>query len=223
MPADENTIYAIASASKAFIATAVCILCDEGKCDLDKPVKAYLPDFEMYDSYMTEHLTVRDALGHRSGLPRHDIMWLNDRDITIYDVVHRLRYLPPAFEPRARMHYQNLMFTLATVLTEKLSGQRWQDFVTERILKPLGMTRTYLNASDYRGKVPNQAEPYQYRGGQLERMAYNDISHLGSCGCISSTVHDLDRWARLQLGRGQFEGKRVFSEKMADQLHYARR
>ena len=85
------------------------------------------------------------------------------------------------------------------------------------------MTRTYLNASDYRGKVPNQAEPYQYRGGQLERMAYNDISHLGSCGCISSTVHDLDRWARLQLGRGQFEGKRVFSEKMADQLHYARR
>ena len=219
VPADENTIYAIASASKAFIATAVCILCDEGKCDLDKPVKTYLPDFEMYGSYMTEHLTVRDALGHRSGLPRHDIMWLNDRDITIYDVVHRLRYLPPAFEPRARMHYQNLMFTLATVLTEKLSGQRWQDFVTERILKPLGMTRTYLNASDYRGKVPNQAEPYQYRGGQLERMAYNDISHLGSCGCISSTVHDLDRWARLQLGRGQFEGKRVFSEKMADQLH----
>ena len=111
LPADENTIYAIASASKAFIATALCILCDDGKLDLDKPVKTYLPDFEMYDPYMTTHLTVRDALGHRSGLPRHDIMWLNDRDVTIYDIVHRLRYLPPAFEPRARMHYQNMMFT----------------------------------------------------------------------------------------------------------------
>ena len=218
-PADENTIYAIASASKAFIATALCILCDDGKCDLDKPVKTYLPDFEMYDSYMTEHLTIRDALGHRSGLPRHDMMWLNDRDITIYDVVYRLRYLPPAFEPRARMHYQNLMFTLATVLTEKLSGRPWQEFVTERILKPLGMTRTYLNAADYRGKVPNQAEPYRYQNGKLEHMAYNDISHLGSCGCISSTVCDLDKWARLHLGRGEFEGKRIFSEKMAAQLH----
>ncbi len=219
LPADENTIYAIASASKAFIATALCILCDEGKLELDKPVKTYLPDFEMYDSYMTEHLTVRDALGHRSGLPRHDILWLNDRDITIYDIVHRLRYLPPAFEPRARMHYQNLMFTLASVLTEKLSGMSWQDFVTERILKPLGMTRTYPNASDYRGKVPNQAEPYRWKDGRLEHMQYNDISHLGSCGGISSTVHDLDKWAQLHLNRGVFEGKRIFSEKMADQLH----
>lgn len=219
LPADENTIYAIASASKAFIATALCILCDDGKLDLDKPVKAYLPDFEMYDSYMTEHLTVRDALGHRSGLPRHDIMWLNDRDITIYDIVHRLRYLPPAFEPRARMHYQNMMFTLACVLAEKVTGGTWQNFVTERILNPLGMTRTYLAASDYRGKVPNQAEPYRWQNGKLELMQYNDISHMGSCGCISSTVCDLDKWARLHLGRGVFEGKRIFSEKMADQLH----
>ena len=219
LAADENTIYAIASASKAFIATSLCILCDEGKLELDKPVKTYLPDFEMYDSYMTEHLTVRDALGHRSGLPRHDFMWLNDRDITIYDIVHRLRYLPPAFEPRARMHYQNLMFTLASVLTEKLSGMSWQQFIKTRILDPLGMTRTYPNASDYRGKVPNQAEPYGWKDGALVHMAYNDISHLGSCGGISSTVHDLDKWAQLHLGRGVFEGKRIFSEHMADQLH----
>ncbi len=217
--ADENTIYAIASASKAFIATALCILCDDGRLSLDAPVKDYLPDFEMYDRYMTYHLTVRDALGHRSGLPRHDMLWLNDRSITIYDIVHRLRYLPPAFEPRARMHYQNEMFTLATVLTEKISGMSWHDFVAQRILTPLGMTRTYTLAADYRGKVPNQAEPYRWKDGALERMEYNDISHLGSCGGISSTVHDLDLWSRLNLGRGRLGDVRVFSEKMADQLH----
>ena len=75
--ADDNTIYAIASASKAFIAIALRILADEGKLELDKPVKTYMPEFAMYDPYMTEHLTNRDALGHRSGLPRHDVMWVN--------------------------------------------------------------------------------------------------------------------------------------------------
>ncbi|MCL2564709.1 MAG: serine hydrolase [Defluviitaleaceae bacterium] len=215
-----DTIYAIASSSKAFIATALCILADENKLNLDDTVKTHLPDFEMHDDYMTSHLTIRDALGHRSGLVRHDLTWLNNPHITIYEVIRRLKYLPVAFPPRSRMHYQNHMFALASVLVEKVSGKKWYDFVKERILDPLGMTSTYTGASQYRDKnLKTASEPYSFEDGKLKKLPFNNLDNMGCAGCMSSTVRDLDKWARLQLGKGELEGKRIYSEEMAKNLH----
>lgn len=218
--ATPDTVYAIASASKAFIATALHILAEEGKLKLDEPVKKYLPDFKLFDPYMTGHLTTRDALGHRSGLPRHDLMWLNLPDISLREIVRRLRYLPPAFEPRARMHYQNHMFALASLLAEEVSGMSWQSFLQQRIFDPLGMTSTYTAAADYRGKgLETESQPYTYKDGKIEITSFNTIDNVGCAGCINSTVRDLDKWARLQLGRGVFEGRRIYSQESADSLH----
>lgn len=217
--ADEHTLYAIASASKAFIATAVCMLVDEGKLRLDQPVKELLPDFEMFDPYMTEHLTMRDAMSHRSGLPRHDLTWYLQPHLNIRQLVHNLRYMPPAYEPRTRMHYQNHMFTLATLLVEEISGMPWNAFVETRILKPLGMERTYCLPAQFRGTADNVAQPYAYMGGEVRPMAYADISGVGCAGCITSTVHDLAIWARLQAGEGELEGVRYFSKERAADLH----
>ena len=217
--ANEHTLYAIASASKAFIATAVCMLVDEGKLTLDQPVRQLLPDFEMYDPYMTEHLTMRDAMSHRSGLPRHDLTWYLQPHLNIRQLVHNLRYMPPAYEPRTRMHYQNHMFTLATVLVEELSGMPWNEFVESRILKPLGMNRTYCLPVQFRGIADNVAQPYAYMGGEIRQMPYADISGVGCAGCITSTVHDLAIWARLQAGEGELDGVRYFSKERAADLH----
>jgi len=218
--ATPNTIYAIASASKAFIATALCILADEGKLSLDDPVVKHMPDFAMHDPYMTKHLTIRDALGHRSGLPRHDLMWFNQPNLTVHEIVERIQYLPPAFEPRARMHYQNLMFSLASVLVERLTGNTWQDFLKERIFDPLGMTSTYASAKNYRNLgIDTISKPYALIDDVVTEVPYNHIDNVGCAGCLSSTVCDLDKWARLQLGRGEFEGKRIYSEEMAKNLH----
>lgn len=219
LSADENTVYAIASSTKSFTATALALLCDEGALDLDAPVRRYLPDFEMYDPYMTAHLTARDALSHRTGLPRHDAMWHNARDLPIAEVVRRLRYLPPAFEPRTRMCYQNLMYTLGSLLIERTAGMRWQDFVSARLLRPLGMDRTFPDCADWRGRVPNQAEPYHLVGGRPVRMPFRDMTQLAGCGCLASTVRDLDRWMQFHLGGGVFAGQRLLSARMADQLH----
>ena len=217
---DENTVYAIASASKAFIAAAVCILADDGRISLDEPVKKYLLDFAMYDRYMTDHMTMRDAMSHRTGLPRHDLTWYSRPDMTIMDTVHILRYMPPAFEPRTRMHYQNHMFTLATVLVETVSGMKWYDFVSERILRPLGMDRTFCIPSQFLGRDDNTAMPYALKDGEICKVPFLDISSsVGCAGCICSTVHDLAIWARLNAGRGSLDGVRIYSEARADDLH----
>lgn len=218
--ATPDTIYAIASSSKAFIATALCILADEGKLSLDDTVKTHMADFQMHDEYMSAHLTIRDALGHRSGLPRHDLTWLNNPDISLYEIIRRLKYLPVAFPPRTRMHYQNHMFALASLLVEKISGQKWQDFVKEKILDPLGMTSTYTGAAEYRNEnFKTASQPYVYNEGELKKLNFNNLDNMGCAGCMSSTVRDLDKWARLQLGKGEFEGKRIYSEEMAKHLH----
>ena len=220
LTATPDTIYAIASASKAFAATALCILADEKKLNLDDTVKKHMPDFEMHDAYLSENLTIRDALGHRTGLPRHDLTWLHKPDITMYDLVKRLKYLPAAFPLRTRMHYQNHMFVLASVLIEKISGKRWQDFIKEKILNPLGMTSTYTGAGEFRDKnLKTASQPYKFIDGKVTKIPFNNIDIMGSCGCINSTVRDLDKWSRLQLGKGEFEGKRIYSEEMAKNLH----
>jgi len=218
--ATPDTIYAIASVSKAFIATAICILADEGKVCLDDSVKKHLPGFEMHTEYITNNLTIRDALGHRSGLPRHDLMWLNNPDMSLQEIIDGLKYLPLAFPHRARMHYQNHMFALASLLVEKITGEPWQKFVEERIFKPIGMDSSYTRAEDYRDKgLKAMSEPYDYVEGEFEKIPFNNIDNVGCAGCLSSTVRDLDKWARLNLGRGELDGKRILSEDMAKNLH----
>ena len=218
--ATPDTIYAIASVSKAFIATALCILVDDGKLSLDDTVKKHLPTFEMNTEYITNNLTIRDALGHRSGLPRHDLTWLNTPELTLGEMIDRLKFLPLAFPHRARMHYQNHMFALASFIVEKITGESWQNFVKKRIFEPIGMTSSYTGASEYRHKnLDTMSQPYNYTDGKFEKLPFNFLDNMGCAGCLSSTVRDLDKWARLNLYKGEFEGKRIFSEEMAKNLH----
>lgn len=218
--ADENTLFDIGSATKAFTATSLCILADEGLLCLDDPVKKYIPEFAMYDSYMTEHLTIRDALTHRSGLTRHEVVRKNLTECTIDEIVHKLRYLPPAFEPRTRFSYQNTMYILGGLLVEKISGKVWYDFAKERIWDPLGMTRTCVLMPDQHDESGNEARPYAYLKGGFKRIPYGNVGrHVGPAGGISSTVSDMDKWVRLHLNRGVFEGKRIFSEQAAKEMH----
>ena len=197
--AKSNTVYGIASASKAFIATALCMLAEEGKLSLDTPVKNYLPDFAMYDPYMTEHMMIKDALSHRTGLPRHDFTWFNSPDSTIFDTVKSLAYLPPAYEPRYRMHYQNHMFALASALVEIIAGMPWQDFVKNRIFDPLGMDSTYATGDLLPEENDIKARPYILKNGEHIRIPYRYLNNIGSCGSIYSTAEDLLKWAQFHL------------------------
>lgn len=206
LPVTPDTIFWIASCSKAFTAFALGLLVDDGKLDWDTPVRSVLPDFAMQDPVASERLTVRDLLCHRSGLPRHDKAWYKVA-ASRHELMCRLAHLAPSKDFRAAYQYQNIMYIVAGRVIEQASGMSWEAFVQQRIVAPLGMSRTFF-AHDEVTKAGNFAEPYQPvparqsgAAGQIRRMGHyaQGDSALGPAGGIQSTVNDLTHWLRMNL------------------------
>lgn len=217
---DKDTVYAIGSASKAFTAAAIAMLADEGKIDFETPVRAYIPGFEMYDSYVTENLTVGDTLCHRCGLPRHEFMWyLNLAEYSLKDHVDRLKYLKPNKTFRTDMQYQNHMFMLAGYLIEKVSGQTWAQFVSERIFKPLGMADSSCDEAGYFSHE-NRATPYYIsKQGETIELPFKNIDKIGPAGSINSTAADMMKWLQFNLDKGKISDTQLISEKNLTKCH----
>lgn len=210
---DENTIFEIASNSKAFTTASLAILVDEKKLGWNDKVSKYLPDFQMYDPWVTSELTIRDLVTHRVGLDTFsgDLLWFNTT-YTADDMLKRVRYLKPVSSFRTRYGYQNLMFVAAGKVIEKVSGKPWNVFVKERIMDAVGMQRSVTSIKDL---PDNVARPHNESGGKLRALLPNPggAGYEGAYGAVgvNASVADLSRWIRLQLGRGTFEGKKIFS------------
>jgi CubicO group peptidase (beta-lactamase class C family) len=212
-PVDENTLFAIASNTKAFTTASLAILVDEGKLNWNDKVIKYLPDFQMYDPWVTAQLTIRDIVSHRSGLDTFsgDLLWY-DTTYPTDEIIRRLRYLKPVSDFRTRYGYQNLMFITAGRVVEKVSGMKWADFVRTRILTPLGMNRTTTSVRDMKD---NFAMPHNESGGKLRALPPGYLDDAIGAVRLNSSVADLSKWIRLQLGRGTFEGKQIFSRQQS--------
>ena len=140
-----STNFGIASNSKAFTAAALAILVDENKIKWDDKVITYIPEFKMYNDYVTNEFTIRDLLTHRSGLGlgAGDLMvWPDGNNFTPTDIINNIHYLKPVSGFRAKYDYDNLLYIIAGVVVERVSGQSWIDFVTKRLIEPIGMTHT---------------------------------------------------------------------------------
>src|SRR5579872_6267862 len=144
-PMDENTLFGIASNSKAFTTAALGMLVDEGKISWDDKVRKYIPEFKLYDPYVTEEFTIRDLLCHRSGmgLGAGDLMFFPDgSDFTVTDILHNLQFLRPVTSFRSQYAYDNNLYIVAGEVVARASGMSWKDFIDRRILQPLGMTHS---------------------------------------------------------------------------------
>ena len=168
-PVDKDTLFAIASNSKAFTTASLAILVDEKKLAWDDKVSKYLPDFQMYDPWVTSELTVRDLVTHRVGLDTFsgDLLWY-ETTYSADEILRRTKQLKPVSSFRTRFGYQNLMFIAAGRVVENVSGKSWCEFVTARILTPLAMTRTTCSVNN----LPdgNAAWPHNESGGALRRL-----------------------------------------------------
>ena len=200
LPVTADTLFAIGSCTKAFTTFVLGQLVDEGKLDWDKPVSRYLPGFRLSDATATQELTPRDLVTHRSGLPRHDLVWYNNQDLTRRDLVERLQYLPPSAELRAKYQYNNLMFLTAGYLIEQLTGKTWEEAVRTRIFAPLGMTHsTFLDADSQ--KTSDYAKPYREQDDDtLKEIPFREVGNMGPAGSINSTANDIAKWLLVQLG-----------------------
>ncbi|HME09017.1 MAG TPA: serine hydrolase domain-containing protein, partial [Bryobacteraceae bacterium] len=147
LPVTPNTLFAIGSITKSFTVTTLGMEMDEGKVDWDKPVRDYLPSFKLYEPSLTEQMTIRDLITHRSGLPRHDLVWYTS-DFPREEILRRLQFLEPSKPWRSTFQYNNLMFMAAGYIAGQLNGSGWEDTVTQRIFKPLEMTGTNFSEQE---------------------------------------------------------------------------
>ncbi|MBV9987650.1 MAG: serine hydrolase [Chitinophagaceae bacterium] len=220
-PMDENTLFGIASNSKAFTAAALGILVDEGKIKWDDKVRDYIPEFKLYNPYVSEEFTIRDLLTHRSGLGlgAGDLMFFPDSsDFTLKDVLYNLRFLKQTSGFRTKYDYDNNLYIVAGEVVARVAGRSWDEFVTERILRPLGMNRT-ATSFDRLTDQSNVIEGHAAVNGNVQVIARSTMKIGHSAGGVNSNITDLAKWVQTLLAGGKYgDGKRLYSDRIAREL-----
>jgi len=209
LPVTPGTLFAIGSATKTATATAVAMLVDDGLLDLDTPLIDYLPGFRLADEHATTHVTARDILCHRSGVPGYDAIWLLT-NLDRRQIFERLGYLEPIGDIRERFQYSNLMYMVAGELMAELTNGSWESFVSDRIFSPLEMNRSNFSTIDSQA-VEDHAQPYFAAPGHVHRMRFRDIDSIAPAGAINSCLEDMTRWLMFQLDGGMVGGGRLLS------------
>ncbi len=199
---DENTIFQLASISKVFTAAAAATLVDQGKMDWDTPIINYLPEFVAYDPYVTRYMTMRDLLAMRTGWPAFTGDMLDNFGYSRAEILRRLRYLKPAYSFREVSQYSNPGYFVAGEVSAQVGQSSWNDLVENRLLAPLGMTRSGTSIQDL--VDPNAYTPHAIVDGKIQTVAPTNQDVMGAAGAVTSTAADMAHWLQLFLGKGTY-------------------
>ncbi len=183
----------------------------------DDPVIKHLPGFLLKDSYVTREITVRDLLSHRTGLARNELVWYGS-PASREEVLRRLRYAKLDSGFRAGFGYQNMLYLAAGQTIPTVAGKSWDDFVSQRIFKPLAMTSSNTSVKAL-SKSDNVASPHHKKKGKVEVIPWRNIDNIGPAGSINSNAVDMAQWLRLQLGEGTYNKQRLLSSGAIKEMH----
>ncbi|MBD3819270.1 MULTISPECIES: serine hydrolase [unclassified Brevundimonas] len=230
-PADEHTLFAIASNSKNVTAACLAILVDEGKVKWDEPIRTYLPGFTLSDPMVGERITVRDTLSHRAGfgLGAGDLLFWPNSDRTRAEVLAQAAFVPIEDGFREDYHYCNLMFVVAGAVIEKVSGLSWEVFVQTRIFDRVGMSESVplaRLADPKKSALPHGrvGPPLRYQGA-MTQIAESIVEvwnwdSAAAAGGICASAHDWAKWIAVRLNDGKLaDGSRLFSEAAAKEMY----
>ncbi len=210
---DENTLFSIASNTKAFTSMALGLLIDQGKLKWTDKVVDYIPEFKMYDPYVTENFNIQDLLTHRSGLGlgAGDLMFIpSGGDYTIDDIVKSFQYQTPTSAFRTKYDYDNLLYMVAGEIVHRISGESWADYIQNHIMKPLDMKNSAAIYHNLTNKS-NIAEAHKVENGEVIQIeAYDENRAIGAAGGVYSSVADLSKWVLMHLQDGKFAGGKQF-------------
>ncbi|HZF14599.1 MAG TPA: serine hydrolase [Steroidobacteraceae bacterium] len=224
---DADTIFMTGSTGKAMTVAALATLVDAGKIGWDDKVTDRLPGFQLYDPWVTRELTIRDLLVHRSGLGlgAGDLMFVPRTNLTRAESVRRLRYIKPATSFRSGFAYDNVLYMVAGQLIEGVTGDTWEKYTLEHVLKPAGMLHS-TSGGEERFQNPNRAHPHARMDGGMRGVGHQEIlnerDELGRtaapAGGFAISANDMARWLIIQLQNGELpeHNGRLFSEAAHD-------
>ncbi len=206
LPVTADTQFMLCSITKSFTAAGLGMLIDERRLDWMKPVREYVPEFRLHDPVATDRVTVRDLLGHHSGLPRHDWVWM-PADRSLEQMLAALRYLEPSRDIRARFQYSNLGYVVAGIVAERITGLSWEDFTRDRLMRPLEMKRFGFSAQDLE-QVGDAARPYIMADDKRRRTSLWPVGDTPAGG-INLSISGMVNYLRFHLAGGRFNGRQL--------------
>jgi CubicO group peptidase (beta-lactamase class C family) len=209
---DAHTMFGMMSTTKAMTALALAMLVDEGKLAWDDPIIKHLPGLRLPNAYLTEHVTVRDALRHTSGVQDADFLWARE-DMSTKEVIRRLEYVPATAALRSDFIYNNVMYQVAGEVVAAVSGMRWEDFVAKRIMTPIGMSESASTMQRMRsGSSTNISIPHAEIDGAVRAIEDSSVDTVPAAGAAWSNAHDAGKWLAFLLAGGKANGKQLVSE-----------
>ena len=228
-PVDADTIFFTGSTGKAFTNAALATLVDAGKIKWDDKVIDHMPDFRMWDSWVTREMTIRDLLVHRSGLGlgQGDLLFLPNSTLSRKETVRRIRYLKPATSFRSGYAYDNILYMAAGQLIEEVSGETWEQYIHNHVFGPLGMRNSTDTDAEFQAD-PNHARPHSRNTGTIHGMGTQApldenatiAQNAAPAGGLAISANDMSRWLLTQLAHGKLPGsdKRLFSDEQSTEM-----
>ncbi len=216
---DADTVFQLASVSKPVASTVVAELVGEGKISWDSKISDLDPDFKMYDPWVTSQITIRDMFAHRSGLPDHAGDLLEDLGGDRSQVLRSLRYQKPSSSFRSHYEYTNFGITEGAVAAGKPYGLTWEDASEQKLFRPMGMNSTSARYSDFMART-DKALGHMMVDNKWVHKEQRQPDAQSPAGGVSSSVNDMAKWIRLQIGKGKFEGKQIIDAKALTETHH---
>jgi CubicO group peptidase (beta-lactamase class C family) len=213
LPVTPNTLFAIGSSTKPFTSSLIGLLEKDKLVDLDKPVRTYFPTLTFFNDAMTDLISLRDMMSHRTGVARHDFSWYMFTSSSRDSLMRRIAYLEPFTDVGKTWEYNNFMFLVQGMVAEKITGYSWEQNIREKFFQPLGMSRSSFSASGL-SNDQEAAVGYTVKNDSIiSKLPYYKIDAMGPAGGINSTVLELSNWVMTWINGGKFKGKEILPER----------
>ncbi|PZP51019.1 MAG: penicillin-binding protein [Pseudopedobacter saltans] len=213
LPITANTLFQIASNTKLFTAISAGMLVDQGKLTWDNPIKNDVPTLNFYNNELNNNVTLRDMLGHRTGISRHDMIWYK-ATTTRKQIFDKVKYLEPSAPMRTKFLYNNILYASVGEIIELKSGKTWESFVKDQIFTPLGMNTSGFELSEKKN-TGDYVVPYNEKRDTntlYQIPIFDFVNGMGPAGTIVSNINELSHWVVALMNKGKYDGKQVIPE-----------
>lgn len=211
LPVETTTLFPIASNTKLFTATAACMLAEEGKLNLNRPVRNYLPALNFNNDELNAKVTLRDMLSHVTGLPRYDGIWVN-ASFSRKELASKIAYMKPQNGFREAYIYNNMMFSGAGLVMEQVTNLTWEQIIRSKLFSPLDMNASCFTTEETKNYGNYSLSYFEDSTRKLIPKQFEAQSEaLGPAGIIKSSIEDMSHWMIAQLNKGMYKDKKVFS------------